>query len=917
MMQRDWSAQPINGNLVRKSMNPVSHRLLKETEVFVIIIRHYHGRHGFLAEFEHSSCVPARGPNRSFTLENSMSRRSSAFLGVAIFLSTLSVEVMLYKPTEDCKRERISEAMRALDFWTASRTYPDAEIPADRYFKAYLDVREMRSETDALVSVPAPWTSIGPTNFAGRTLAIAINPRNPNTIYIGTAAGGLWCSHTGGLGADWQRVATGFPVLGVNAIAIQATDTSTIYVGTGEVYRYCCAIGGLVLRETRGSYGLGILKTTNSGATWTKSLDWTCNQRRGVECIRINPLNPFTVFAATSEGVYRSTDGGATWLLVLNALMAQDIAINPVDTTLVLATCGNFASTGRGVYRSTNGGVSFAVIGGLPSFTGKAMLEMYGANPRRVYLSLADTAVGLSSYGTGSLRRSTNFGETWTVVSNEAVYGVQGWYSQFVAVHPTDSMQVVRGTMYLYKSTNGGVSSYEFPYLSSPWADYHSYAHHPTNPNILYIVDDGGVWRSTNFGTTYQSVNGGLLTSQFYNGFSCSAQDSNRALGQVQDHFGWMYMGSAAWPSGAVDEAGWTAINQSNDMLMYAVERDGDSLYRSTNRGMSFFVSMSGVPPYTTGAWNSPLVISKSNPNYLYFGRAIIYRSTNAGAYWYATNGGASLDGNPALSMAVSATSQDTVFVGTAPGSGRPHIFRTTNAGTSWTNVTGDLPNRYPVDIAIDPIDSRIVYVAFGGFDTTRLAKSTNAGLTWTHINSPLPNVPTTAVAIDPFNTNHVYVGNDLGVFVSADAGSTWASFNDGLFEAVMVGDLVISPSNRSIKLATHSNGVFTRKLLSSLPTGVEEERRSLPDWFMLHQNFPNPFNPTTHIPYSLSRSGRVALKVFDIAGRGVVTLVDQSQTAGLHIAEFEATSLASGVYVYRLEVEGRVIACRKALLLR
>ena len=377
------------------------------------------------------------------------------------------------------------------------------------------------------------------------------------------------------------------------------------------------------------------------------------------------------------------------------------------------------------------------------------------------------------------------------------------------------------------------------------------------------------MWRSTNFGTTYQDINGGLLTSQFYNGFSCSAQDSNRALGQVQDHFGWMYTGSLAWPSSGVDEIGWTAINQSNDFMMYAGNRDGGSISRSTNRGTSFFGSSSGIPGGTyVSAWNTPFALSKSNPNYLYFGRAIIYKTTNAGTNWTATNGGVSLDGNPALSMAVAPTNQDTVFVGTVPGSGRVHVFRTTNGGTNWTNVTGDLPNRYPLDIMIDPRDSRVVYVAFGGFDTTRLAKSTDAGLTWTHISSPLPNVPTTAVAVDPFNTNHVYVGNDLGVYVSTDAGLTWTSFNDGLFEAVIVGDLVISPSNRSIRLASHSNGVFTRKLLSTSPTGVEEQLQGVPEQFVLHQNFPNPFNPTTRIPYSVSRSGRVTLTVYDIAGR-------------------------------------------------
>jgi len=393
-------------------------------------------------------------------------------------------------------------------------------------------------------------------------------------------------------------------------------------------------------------------------------------------------------------------------------------------------------------------------------------------------------------------------------------------------------------------------------------------------------------------------------------------QDSNRALGQVQDRFGWMYTGSLTWLSSAVDEAGWTAMHPTNDFTMYAVNRNGDSVYKSTNRGLTFFSSMAGIPTNVTSAWNTPLVLSKSNPNCLYFGRQIVYKTTNAGGHWSATNGGSSLDGNCPLSMAIAPTSQDTVFVGTVPGSGRTRVFRTTNGGTSWTNVTGDLPNRYPVDIAIDPVDSRIVYVAFGGFDTTRLAKSTNAGLTWTHIGDQLPNVPTTAVAIDPFKTSHVYVGNDLGVFVSTDAGSTWSGYNEGLLEAVTVGDLVVSLSDRSIKLASHGNGVFTRKLLSTSLTAVAD-RQTVPSRFVLYQNFPNPFNPVTQISYSLSRSGHVTLRVFDMSCREVSCLVDRQVGAGLHITGFDAAPLASGVYVYQLSVDGTVVDAKKALLLR
>jgi photosystem II stability/assembly factor-like uncharacterized protein len=633
--------------------------------------------------------------------------------------------------------------------------------------------------------------------------------------------------------------------------------------------------------------------------------------------MRINPLNPNTVFAATSEGVFRTMDGGATWTNVLSVVLAQDLAINPNDTTMVLATCGNFASSGAGVYRSTDGGVSFSRIVSLPAFTARGMLEIYGANPWSVYASLADTSIGSSTTGTGSLWKSTNFGATWTQVSNQSVYGVQGWYSQFVAVHPTDSTKVLRGAQDLWRSTNGGVTSVNIPYGTVCWADYHNYAHHPTNPNILYIVDDGGVWRTTDFGSTYVGANTGLLTSQFYNGFSTSAQDSNRALGQVQDHFGYMYTGSVSWPGSAVDEIGWTSINQSNDMIMFAGNRGGGYIAKSTDRGLTFFTASSGIPSTGTSAWNTPFVQSASNPNILYFGRAIVYKTTNGGSSWTATNGGASLDGNPSLSMAIAPTSQDTVFVGTVPGTGRVHVFRTTNGGTNWTDVTSTLPNRYPLDIAIDPRDARIVYVAFGGFDTTRIAKSTDCGTTWQDIGGSLPNVPATAVAIDPFNTNHLYAGCDLGVFVSTDAGGSWTSFNTGLFEAVVVGDLVISPSNRSIRLASHSNGVFTRKLLSTSPTSVDGNDEEAPQEFVLEQNYPNPFNPVTRIPYTLSARAHVRLSVLDVTGRTVATLVDGTNEVGLHLAEFDASLLSSGVYFYRLEVGSGLVRTRKALLLR
>ncbi|MEK7250226.1 MAG: hypothetical protein AAB209_07375, partial [Bacteroidota bacterium] len=255
---------------------------------------------------------------------------------VAIIFSVIAFvvgfELSQYPPQRE---ETTSESMEALELWTQSRAYPAADISPDAHYKAFVLAKTQMHE--AKTSAVDQWRSIGPINFSGRMTSVAVNPLNPNTVYVGAASGWLWRSFTGGLGGDWRRVTTGFPVLGVNAIALNPSDSNTIYIGTGEVYRYFGSTGGIVIRTTRGSYGLGILKTTNGGGSWTKSLDWSYNQQRGVQMIRLNALNPNAVLAATSDGVYKSTNAGGTWSRTLNVVMATDVVINPNDTTQVLA----------------------------------------------------------------------------------------------------------------------------------------------------------------------------------------------------------------------------------------------------------------------------------------------------------------------------------------------------------------------------------------------------------------------------------------------------------------------------------------------------------------------------------------------------------------------------------------------------
>ena len=188
-----------------------------------------------------------------------------------------------------------------------------------------------------------------------------------------------------------------------------------MYIGTGEVYNVEAAGTGAAYRNTRGSYGMGILKTTDGGQTWTKSLDWSYDQQHGIWMIKIDPTNPNTVFAATTQGIYKSTDAGASWIPVLDVVMGTDVLIHPENPNIIVAACGNFASEGFGIYKSIDAGESWQQItSNLPEFfLGKIQLGLAPSNPDIIYASVGN---GFSfSDGASWLCRSNDFGSNWTI----------------------------------------------------------------------------------------------------------------------------------------------------------------------------------------------------------------------------------------------------------------------------------------------------------------------------------------------------------------------------------------------------------------------------------------------------------------------------------------------------------------------
>jgi hypothetical protein len=271
------------------------------------------------------------------------------------------------------EHKKASGAMGSLQFLNAIRSFPDNDIPADKYYKAFEYTKNNMVQYDEGDS-PTQWSSIGPNNIGGRTLSLAFSPIDTATLYMGSASGGLWKSTTGGLGAQaWTRIETGYPSLAVSWITIDSANPNIIYIGTGENYGYQYSLNGVNIRVTRGMYGIGILKTTNGGSTWVKSLDWSYSNQRGVWRVKMNPKNHNVLYAATSEGLWKTNNAGTNWAQILNYQMVMDLEINPVDTSIVYISVGNLSNdvpnANVGIYKTTNAGSSWTKLaGGLPSF---------------------------------------------------------------------------------------------------------------------------------------------------------------------------------------------------------------------------------------------------------------------------------------------------------------------------------------------------------------------------------------------------------------------------------------------------------------------------------------------------------------------------------------------------------------------
>jgi hypothetical protein len=211
----------------------------------------------------------------------------------------------------------------------------------------------------------------------------------------------------------------------------------------------------------------------------------------------------------------------------------------------------------------------------------------------------------------------------------------------------------------------------------------------------------------------------------------------------------------------------------------------------------------------------------------------------------------------------------------------------------------------------VDPTDDRTAYVTAGGFGAGHVFRTTNGGQTWTDVTGDLPDAPTSAVIVDPAFPDEIYVGNDVGVFVSRD-GAPWESFNAGLPEAVMVADLKVSPMDRTLRVATHGNGMWKRSL-ERVP--IAAEPGAGPPSFALEAVRPNPVRGQATVSFRLAEAGPVRLALYDVRGRRVAVLLDGERAAGRHTARLDAGRLAAGTYVLRLDAGSRSASQRVTIM--
>lgn len=710
----------------------------------------------------------------------------------------------------------------AADAWFYSqRKAPGGITPAAAYAHALSQAQGLRTQglaprgaAGTLIATPA-WVNLGPKPViepgigpaSGRISSILLAG---GSLYIGAAGGGVWRNDSPGV---WTPLTDNQPSLAIGALAADPNHPNVIYAGTGEFHQ-----------SNDSFYGVGLLKTTDGGATWSV-LGGDTFAGTHISAIVVSPVPTVgLLYVASDAGLYKSVDGGQTFTPIkVGAALGERIsALVMSPTTHVLYA----AAMGDGVYASTDFGTNWTPAIGLPTGpkAGNTALAVAPSNDNIMYASVADPFGGLQGFYV-----SSDAGHTWTSKNltfdyfSPAFYygsgtGAQGWYDNAIAVHPTNPQMVAVGGIGFALTFDGGATwasapstpgKYDLAGPNGVHPDFHALVF--DSSGNLYMGNDGGMWERTT-GGTYLNLNQTLSITQNTPGLS---QFNNGAmvLAGAQDNGTDLYMGSPAWSDVAGGDGGFTAIDPTNAKTFYAEYQGGD-IIKTTDGGATFRHITPPNDPLKPLNWVVPFMLDPNNPATIYAGGQNLWKSTDGGSTWVNLTkvlpSSDPFNYDDVSAMAVAPSNSQVIYSGWNSGK----LQMSTNGGATWRTIS---PNtqRWITSIAVSPTDPYTVYVTLSGFAFPQYSfsipyvymtsRSSDAVVSWQDITGNLPAAPVNALVLQG---PRLIVGSDVGVFASTNNGQSWTALGSALPNTQVVG-LTLSPEG-TLFASTHGRGVWS-----------------------------------------------------------------------------------------------------------
>ncbi len=707
--------------------------------------------------------------------------------------------------------------------------------------------------------------NIGSATMSGRVSALAATHESSNklTLFVGAASGGVWKSEDGG--TVFRPVFDEQPVQSIGAIALDPKNAKNVWVGTGEPWT-----------RNSVSIGDGIYKSTDGGETWDKS--GLPNSER-IAQIMVSPKSSDTVFAAVpgalwsdspDRGLYKTTDGGKTWNLILKgsnlSTGASTIAMDPANPNVMFAGLWDFrrkgwtfrsggdgpdAPSGSGLFRTSDGGATWEEITpeknkGFPKKPyGRLAVAIAPSNPKRVYafVESTDSALFVSDDG----------GQTWAQRDKSNWMVWRPFYFANLIVDPKNPDRLFKTDGALIMSQDAGKSFTALGGFQGAHGDVHVVWIDPTNSQNVISGDDGGLWYAYDGGNKWWKA-ANLPISQFYH-VSVDAADPYQVYGGLQDNSCWV--GQSEYPGG-ITNAQWENLFNGDGFCTFVDPADPNYIYAESQGGYVGRINRQTLegriiqpkPNYKEKLrfnWNTPLVTSPNEKGTIYIGAQFLFRSRDHGQSWdrispdLTTNdpekqkqeksGGVTVDNSAAemyttiYAISESPKDKNVIWCGTDDG----NLQVTRDGGKTWNNVVGKVPglaqNSWVNGVQASQFDAGTAYVAFDrhtfGDFATYVFKTTDFGQTWT----PLVNAQdgkgirgyAHVIKEDLVQKNLLFLGTEFGLYVSIDGGQTWAEFKGNRFPHVPVHDLAIQPRTNDLVVATHGRGIWIIDDISSL----------------------------------------------------------------------------------------------------